>query len=836
MTSKPHRLKSPVRYATITLMAPATTSKRGDSRGASRRLSRLRYEVIGVVLITIGLMVLLSLVSFSPTDTHLFGVSSSELGAPENSQNLIGTVGATIAAALFWMVGGGAYLLPFLLAMLGVRCLMERTVSVTLRSGVASFAALLFLSALLHLEVSAVPTLLSGMVFQGMAGGLGGELIAESLRNYFASAGAHIIVLAGLLVSLLLATPISLVDVVRRAPNWWESFRDVAAALPPIRLDRFQRVPKTRPKPVKIHRKTAPVPTGSSMLLPEEPTTEPILPMQFPDETLIPSQDATPSLDQETPERASPVSAGYLMPDPHELLSDPSGPLERVTDAILKGQSEVLVRALLSFGIEGKVTEIHPGPVVTMFEFEPAPGVKVARIVNLADDLALALKATSLRIVAPLPGKSVVGVEVPNPYRETVSLKSVLTSDAFSRSRSKLTLALGKNIFGEPVCADLKMMPHLLVAGATGSGKSVSLNTMLLSVLFSARPDEVNLLLIDPKRLELQAYEGVPHLVRPVITDPKSAARGLGWVVQEMERRYKLLAEAGVRNVDDYNRRVAVAQGTLPAASPELAPEQTDLPIEFLSEEARLSAGESVTESLPADGPSKMAMSGRGAETPPAPLPYILVVIDELADLMMVAPKEVEDKIARLAQMARASGIHIVLATQRPSVDVLTGLIKANFPARISFQVSSKTDSRTILDANGAEALLGRGDMLYLASGTGRIVRLHGSYVPDDDVRCVVDFVKNQAAPAFTEELQSLHQEEAAEEQARDEVYEQAKEIVLSTGQASASLIQRRLRVGYPRAARMIERMEEDGIVGAPGRDGRREVIVRRGPVGEELT
>src|SRR6185436_12853910 len=319
---------------------------------------------------------------------------------------------------------------------------------------------------------------------------------------------------------------------------------------------------------------------------------------------------------------------------------------------------------------------------------------------------------------------------------------------------------------------------------------------------------------------------GIPHLLRPVITDPKSAARGLSWMVAEMERRYKLLAEAGVRNIDTYNRKIAGGQGVLEAESAAKL-DQPELPIQFLPEEERLSAGETAIQ----DGNPGSAMP---PPTPPEPLPFIVVMIDELADLMMVAPKDVEDKIARLAQMARASGIHLVLATQRPSVDVLTGLIKANFPARIAFQVSSKTDSRTILDANGAEALLGRGDMLYLASGTGRLMRLHGCFVSDEDVRRVVDWVKLQAAPTYLEELQSLHQEVAAEDQAKDEVYEQAKDLVISTGQASASLIQRRLRVGYPRAARMIAQMHEEGIVSAPARDGRREVIGRKGPVGGE--
>ena len=610
----------------------------------------------------------------------------------------------------------------------------------------------------------------------------------------------------------------------------------MAALLPERPADDIVKAKKSKPRPLKINR---PEPVGSPATPVEEkpivaelePVPESETASAVPDQALPPPVESAVKETRKKSKKSEVAMAraaaeGYLLPDPLELLSDPSGPIDRLTDEQLKAQSEVLTKALLNFGIEGKVTEVHPGPVVTMYEFEPAPGVKVARIVNLADDLALAMKAISLRIVAPLPGKSVVGVEVPNPSRETVSLKEVVTSEAFTKSRSKLRLALGKDIFGKPVTADLKTMPHLLVAGATGAGKSVALNTMLLSLLFTSKPDEVKLLLVDPKMLEFKAYDGLPHLLRPVITDAKSAARGLGWVVQEMERRYKLLAEAGVRNMDDYNRRVAQEQGVLLKEASEAKPTQEDLPIEFLSEDARLAAGESTV----SEGP-KLIMEPK---TPPSPLPYIVVMIDELADLMAVAPKEVEEKITRLAQMARASGIHLILATQRPSVDVLTGLIKANFPARIAFQVSSKTDSRTILDANGAEALLGRGDMLYLASGTGKLVRLHGSFVPDDDVHRTVEFVKKQASPVYTEELKSLKQEDAREEEERDEVYEQAKDLVMSSGQASASLIQRRLRVGYPRAARMVEQMEQDGIVGAPGRDGRREVIVRRGPIGED--
>jgi S-DNA-T family DNA segregation ATPase FtsK/SpoIIIE len=632
------------------------------------------------------------------------------------------------------------------------------------------------------------------------------------------------LIMAGLLVSLLFTTSISLAKVAQRIPglgNWM--FNRARALIP----DRPAEEAASEPLRKAKQRSSKSIREVIEEALPEA-TGEPELDWPVIQPSRQPASEPVEPVESEPEPQivAAQAKAGdYILPDPALLLSEPSGPLGRVTEEEIKAQSDVLTRALLSFGIAGKVTEVRPGPVVTMYEFEPAAGTKVARIVNLADDLALAMKAISLRIVAPIPGKSVVGIEVPNLYRETVSMKEVMTSDVFSRARSKLSLALGKDIFGAPLIADLKTMPHLLVAGATGAGKSVSLNTMLLSLLFSARPNEVKLLLIDPKMLEFQTYDGIPHLLRPVITDPKSAARGLSWVVAEMERRYKLLAEAGVRNVDAYNRKVSGGQGTSEVDSAAKL-EQPELPIQFLPEEERLSAGETT---LPDGSPGSFLPP----PTPPEPLPYIVVMIDELADLMMVAPKEVEDKIARLAQMARASGIHLVLATQRPSVDVLTGLIKANFPARIAFQVSSKTDSRTILDANGAEALLGRGDMLYLASGTGRLMRGHGSFVSDDDVRRVVEFVKDQARPAYNQELQTaLKQEEAKEEEALDEVYEQAKELVLTTGQASASLIQRRLRVGYPRAARMIEQMEADGLVGAAGRDGRREIVGRRGPVG----
>ena len=805
-------------------MGATTPAKRGEARRAPAAPSHIQREVIGVILIALSLLTFLSLLSFVPGEAETVA-SGAPAAAPP--RNLIGSFGAVLAGGFFFLIGGAAYLFPLLLGKLGLRCFSQSPVSIRFRTAASSLAAVFFLSAFLHLEATAVPTVSSGFVHRGMAGGVFGQVLADGLRSWFASTGAHIVILAGFIVSLLFTTPLSLTELVQAFPERWAAWREKLAALmpepapePPVesgnRRQRSRTV-KERPEP-------EPAPEPVSMA-PEPAQIESAAAVEWP--VIQPPIAATPAPAEAAEPDVEPVtttvdSGDYQLPDPDELLSDPTGPITRMSDDELKAQSDVLTRALASFGIIGKVTEVRPGPVVTMYEFEPSPGTKVARIVNLADDLALGLKAISLRIVAPIPGKSVVGIEVPNMARETVSMKEVVMSETFTKARSKLTLALGKDIFGAPATADLKTMPHLLVAGATGAGKSVGLNTMLLSILFSARPSEVKLLLIDPKMLEFSAYDGIPHLLRPVITDAKSAARGLGWVVAEMERRYKLLSEAGVRNIDAYNRKVAGLHEAF--AEEAAAANQPELPMQFLTEEQRLSAGESTDPEVD-PGP-------RDRPTPPEPLPYIVVMIDELADLMMVAPKDVEDKIARLAQMARASGIHLVLATQRPSVDVLTGLIKANFPARIAFQVSSKTDSRTILDANGAEALLGRGDMLYLASGTGRLARLHGSFVSDDDVRCVVDFVKKQALPKYDPELQSLKQEDAAEEEAKDEVYEQAKDLVLSTGQASASLIQRRLRVGYPRAARMIEQMEADGIVGAAGRDGRREVLGRRGPVG----
>ncbi|MDJ0787123.1 MAG: DNA translocase FtsK 4TM domain-containing protein [Myxococcota bacterium] len=494
-------------------------------------------------------------------------------------------------------------------------------------------------------------------------------------------------------------------------------------------------------------------------------------------------------------------SAGpYDPPDIDLFQRPPEGARQWDRDSLIMN-SRILEKKLADFGVQGRVVTVHPGPVITMYEFEPAAGVKVNRITNLSDDLALALRAISIRIIAPIPGKSVVGIEVPNPNRDVVYLRDLLESRSFRQSESKLTLALGKDIFGNPVDADLATMPHLLVAGATGTGKSVFLNSLLCSILFRARPDEVKLLLVDPKLLELSIYEGIPHLIADVVTNPKRASAALRGIVQKMEERYQRMAALGVRNIRQYNERADEA----------------------------LAEGETHFRLKPKPGETE------GEEVAWERLPYIVVVIDELADLMVVSARDVEESLQRLAQMARASGIHLVLATQRPSVDVLTGIIKANFPSRLSFQVSSRTDSRTILDQGGAETLLGQGDMLFLPPGTSKLQRLHGSFVTEKEVASLVEHLRSQGKPQFDEDLTRLPEETenaGDPDEETDEHYDRALAIVAETQNASISYVQRRLKIGYNRAARIVEQMEREGVVGPQVGTRPREVFVR--PIGED--
>ncbi len=528
----------------------------------------------------------------------------------------------------------------------------------------------------------------------------------------------------------------------------------------------------------------------------------------------------------------------------------------------LYDMAERLEQAMSNYGVRGKVREIHMGPVVTMYEFAPAPGTRTGKIANLEKDLAMALEAQAVRIVAPIPGKAVVGVEVPNLARETVYLKEILQDSCFTGAASKLQVALGKDIKGAPVSVNLAKMPHLLVAGTTGSGKSVAVNGMITSILYNASPEEVRFIMVDPKMLELSIYEGIPHLLLPVVTDPKKANLALRWAVDEMERRYELLAKTGVRDIASYNAKITSAGEPKPVvpeapakkkkiqvvlAGPDGSEQEVELDAD--SEITVADTGEGDTAGIVAveppsdedlsDAAAKVQFSREQATSEPKPskLPYIVIVIDEFADLMMVAPKDVETSVARLAQKARAAGLHLILATQRPSVDVITGLIKANFPSRIALQVASKIDSRTILDQAGADTLLGNGDMLFSDRGT-KLRRIHGAFLSDDEVHRVVDFLKQQAKPVYDMDILKPREEDAEEGGApadnfHDDLYDQAVAIVCDTRQASVSYIQRRLQIGYNRAARMVEQMERDGIVGPTNGAKPRDVLA---PAGEYLS
>ncbi|MDR0882232.1 MAG: DNA translocase FtsK, partial [Candidatus Adiutrix sp.] len=473
---------------------------------------------------------------------------------------------------------------------------------------------------------------------------------------------------------------------------------------------------------------------------------------------------------------------GFLDRAPAARAGHASG----LTREELTANARLLESKLSDFGVEGRVLEVSGGPVITMYEYQPAPGVKISKVAGLSDDLTMAMRAISIRVVAPLPGKAAIGIEIPNPDRSTVSFREVVESEVFQKSTSVLSLVLGVDIMGAPVVADLAKMPHLLIAGATGSGKSVGLGSMIMSILFKARPDQVRFLMIDPKCVELALYKDIPHLIYPVLSDPSEATLGLKWAVAEMDLRYKLLAEKGVRNIETYNAKVREELKTRkkPARSHEAA----------------------------------------GEPEPPKELPFLVIIIDELADLMMVSAKEVEVYITRLAQKARAAGIHLILATQRPSVDVLTGIIKANMPTRISFQVSSRIDSRTILDQMGAEKLLGRGDMLFLPPGVGKLRRLHGAFVSDDEIKAVTDFIRDWGPPDYIDDIATPEAGGEGSEGERDEKYDEAVELVRRTQKATISHVQRHLRIGYNRAARIIEDMEREGIIGP--QDGTRPRVI----------
>jgi S-DNA-T family DNA segregation ATPase FtsK/SpoIIIE len=733
---------------------------------------RLRREVGGILLVAIGIFVFLGLVSYAPMDPSFFSHASLKV---RETYNWMGIVGAYVSDLLFQGFGFSSFLLPFVLIVFAISFILQwewKYISVKL---VGWLAILLTTSSLLSLWLRMPRP-------DFLVGGFIGEMISRSLVQYFNRPGATILLLVCLILSFVLGTGISFISLIKHSGNAVSRLVEKAGTLKMVRRERTRRAKKLVKQ--KEEKKEKEEFNESVPLLVVEKTP--------------PSAKREEIGEQETFQFIEPKQAFQL---PHiSLLEADVEKRQKIDRDSLIMNSRILEKKLLDYGVEGRVVEVRPGPVITVYEFEPAPGVKVSRIVNLADDLALALSAISIRIVAPIPGKSVVGIEIPNAVRETVFLKEIIDSDPFRTSKSKLSFGLGKDISGEPFVFDLARMPHLLVAGSTGSGKSVSINSMICSILFKATPEEVRFLMIDPKMLELSDYEGIPHLLLPVVTNPKKAAVALKWLVGEMERRYTVLAEKGVRNIEHYHQRmeremkekgkVYKRKGDLLEGDEEKASEKMER------------------------------------------LPYIVVVIDELADLMMISSREVEESITRLAQMARAVGIHLLLATQRPSVDVLTGIIKANFPARISFQVTSKVDSRTILDTIGAEHLLGTGDMLFLPPGSSKLARIHGAFVSSPEIKRIVEFLKNQGRPSYDSsilaEVKKEKEAATAEEEEYDEKYDEAVAFVAETGQASISLIQRRFRIGYNRAARIIEKMEEEGVVGPSDGIKPREVLVKK--------
>ncbi len=790
----------------------------------NRRLN----ELVGLLLCVSALLLFLALASYSPLDPSLN--SASILTGSHAARNWIGIMGAYLSDLVLQFWGVGSFLLPLFMVMLGARWFRSRAVQTPVAKALGGIWLLIFVPALLailpgHLRwMGAIPI-----------EGLAGRIVGDVLIRYLNVAGAYIVCTTVLAVALYLTTAFSFSAIELWAPTRfafvlalrdrfkdWQDERErkrqqkelekrraekptVTAQLVPARPQSLRQEVRRQEGEIPGVQSAAAAPrTGIERMMAEDKYKNDIA--APPDshsaaetavevsEVQVNEVQVNDRADAERrPKTTLPRIAGSYKLPPSSLLHRPDEQ-QSVHEEELKLIAQVLTAKYAEFEVFGQVTQINPGPVVTTFEFKPEAGIKYSRIIGLTDDLCLALRAESI-LVERMPGKSTVGIQVPNREREIIWLRENIESQEFLGSKSKLTLAMGKDINGRIAAADLAGMPHLLIAGSTGTGKSVAINAMIMSILYKSTPDEVRLVLVDPKRLELGNYEGVPHLYTPIITEPKLAANALRNAVREMERRLKLLAAKGVRNIDSYNR--------LFDDTPSLFSDQTT--------------------------------------TDEGPIPKIVIIIDELADLMMLDGNNVEESITRLAQMARAVGIHLVLATQRPSVDVITGLIKANFPARVSFRVATKVDSRTILDANGAESLLGRGDMLYLPSGSARVHRLHAPYVTEKEIAAVVEFWKAQGQAQYQEKFLETPKEdrEAAAEGAddsgeisadnneNDPLFNDAVRLVIEFGKASTSLLQRRLRIGYGRAAHLIDLMERDGIVGAADGPKPREVLKR---------
>ena len=705
-----------------------------SSKGKEDKKAGFLREIAGIILAGFDIFLLAALISYSPFDPSL---NSFDL---TRTKNWMGPVGAHLADFLFAAAGLGAWLLAAAATGALLPVFIRDFGKIWRRSTaqVISGFLLIFLGSCIFLGLIEIPSTKGGII---------GAAAGSFISGWIGLSGALLVCSVLFFSGFLLAFPFSFSEL-------FSTLKNMAK-----RRKKEEKTPDISPSVGK---------TSEKKEADAEEKQEPGLRINAP---LKARKRKTE--EEEPPQNfdITPVKGEFVQP-PLSFLQEPPDTETEIDRQAYIENSKVLEQKLKDFGVAGKVVEICPGPVVTMYEFAPAPGVKINKVASLADDLALALKTHSVRIVAPIPGKAVIGIELANPVRQMVFLKDILASDVFQKGKGQLLLALGQDIVGQPVVTDLARMPHLLIAGATGTGKSVGLNAMICSLLYKMGPDKLRLLMIDPKRIELSLYESIPHLIHPVVSEPKEATKALKWAVLEMERRYQLLEEAHARNLSGYNKH---------------------------AEE---------------------------------PLPLLVIIIDELADLMMVSSKEVEASIARLAQMARAAGIHLLIATQRPSVDVLTGLIKANFPARLSFKVSSKVDSRTILDVMGAERLLGNGDMLFLPPGSSSLERIHGAYISESEILKIVEFLKAQGEPDYDFSVvePTPDEKEAGADAGKDfvdEKYDEAVEVVTSSGQASISGLQRRLRIGYNRAARMIEQMEKDGIVTPTDGMGRRQVIAR---------
>lgn len=758
--------------------------KKAETPGINPQVSKGLREGMLFILSALAVYFFLSLVTYNPDDPGW-----SHQGTSETVRNFGGVVGAWFADIFLYLFGVMAYLFPLMVGFSGWLVYRGRTPTGGVDVHVLSIRWAGFLLtvasgcglATLHFSIEPGSLPLD-------AGGVFGNLVGQNLASLFSFLGATLFLLALFLTGVTLFTGLSWLSLMDWTGRWTLVFAAwLAERATQLRENLSARkARKQREEPSETKRKKLNIAKRKA------PRIEPV----------IKKVETSERVERERQVKLFDAPPNTELP-PLALLDDAREHVDGYSEAALEALSRLVEMKLADFGIEVEVVAVQPGPVITRFELQPGSGVKVSQISNLAKDIARGLSAISVRVVDVIPGKSVIGLEIPNESREIVALSEILSSSDYDEAGSPLTLALGKDIGGHPIVADLARMPHLLVAGTTGSGKSVAINAMVLSLLYKALPKDVRVIMIDPKMLELSVYEGIPHLLTPVVTDMKEAANALRWCVGEMERRYKLMAALGVRNIGGYNKKVreAIDKGE-PIPDPLFNPE------EVLEENPEAPMLE--------------------------PLPFIVIIIDELADMMMVVGKKVEELIARLAQKARAAGVHLILATQRPSVDVITGLIKANIPTRIAFQVSSKIDSRTILDQPGAEQLLGHGDMLYLPPGTAIPTRVHGAFVDDAEVHRVVAHLKGVGGPDYIEDILqtttdflpgSGGQAAGGDDAESDPLFDEAVRIVTETRRASISGVQRRLKIGYNRAARMIEQMESIGIVGPQQSNGNREVL-----------